>query len=59
VKKTTIKNIIQINKLAGKLESEQNKLPHFCHIYATNYKFVVFFVKTGCYCGKFDYYACP
>jgi hypothetical protein len=43
--KTTIKNIIQINKLAGIFESPQNKTSHFCHIYATKLKFVVFFAK--------------
>jgi len=47
VKKTTIKNIIQINKLAGVFESFRNKTSRFCHIYATNFKFVVFFVKLG------------
>jgi hypothetical protein len=47
VKKTTIKNIIQINKLAGVFESFQYKTPRICYIYATNPEFVVFFVKLG------------
>jgi hypothetical protein len=44
-KKTTFKNIIRINRLAGVFESSQNKTPRFCRIYATKLKFVVFFVK--------------
>jgi hypothetical protein len=46
-KKTTIKNIIQINKLAGASERIQNNLAKFCCTYATKSKYVVFFVKIG------------
>jgi hypothetical protein len=42
-KKTTIRNIIQINKLAGKLEKGQKKMVNFCDIFATKIEFVVFF----------------
>jgi len=45
--KTTFKNIIQINKLAGVLESFQNKSTQFCCIFATKSEFVVFFAKFG------------
>jgi hypothetical protein len=45
--KTTIENIIQINKLAGVFESSQSKLVKLCCVYATKFKFVVFIVKIG------------
>jgi len=42
-KKTTIRNIIKINRLAGESEKRQKKLVDFCYIFATNIEFVVFF----------------
>jgi len=42
-KKTTIRNIIQINKLAWIVEIWQKKTNDICYIFATKFENVVFF----------------
>jgi len=42
-KKTTIRNITKINKLARLVEKQQIKMLIFCYIFTTKMEFVVFF----------------